>query len=394
MKPFANRVNKLSVSQTVAIDTKAKALLAAGKDIISLGAGEPSESTPDFICDAAYRATKEGKTKYAAAAGIPELKEEICKKFKKDNVLRYHLDNITISSGAKHCIFNSLLALINPGDEVIIPSPYWVTYPELVTFLGGVPIIIPGDVNTQFKISAKQLASVITPRTKLFILNSPCNPTGTVYSHDELSELSDVIVKNDIYCLSDEIYEKILYDNHKHHCIASLNDDIKKRSIVVNGVSKSYAMTGWRIGYTACEISLAKVIGKIQSQSTLHPATPSQYAALAALKSGNDFIGTMTEGLKRNRQTVIQYLEEIPSISFTEPAGAFYFFIDVSKFLKANNTGISNSTDLCTYLLDDFLLATVPGSAFGHEGFIRISFTAPPAKLAEGLQRLKQALNP
>ena len=394
MKPPADRVSELAPSRTVDIDVKVKGLLALGKDVVNLGAGEPIEATPEFIRAAAVAAIDKGLTKYTSPTGIPELKKAICKKFKEQNQLVYEPEQIVISSGAKHCIFNALLALLDPGDEAIIPAPYWVTYPELVKLLNATPVIVHTDKASGFKLKPEDLAGAITPRTKLAILNSPCNPTGAVYTDKELKALAGVMVERDLYCLSDEIYEHILFDGAKHVSVASFNDEMYSRTIVINGISKTFAMTGWRIGYSACSESLAKTIGALQSQSTLHPANPSQYAAAAALNSDYRFVEKMVASLKDKRQTVKAALDKMESVQYVDPSGAFYFFLDISPFLsgRSKSRGIGTSEELCNYLLNEFFLATVPGTAFGLENYLRLSFTVPITTLAEGLHRLHQGL--
>jgi aspartate aminotransferase len=392
MKPFADRIRSLSPSKTVAIDSKAKQLIAAGQDVLNLSAGEPSEKTPDAICQAAAISFQKGLTKYTPPSGIPELRSAICSKFEKENRLSYKPEQIVVSSGAKHSIFNALMALVNPGDEVIIPAPYWVTYPELVKLMGGKPVIITADLDRGFKITPDSLLRAVTPKTKLVIINSPCNPTGVVYSAGELEALSQVIIENDLYCLSDEIYEHVLFDEASHTSPASLNESMYSRTVVVNGVSKTYAMTGWRIGYSACNPSLANTISDLQSQATLHPANPSQYAALAALTSDNSFIKGMLENLERKRQIVLQDLKNMQGVKYWKPQGAFYFFLDISSFLSSNSRQINTSEKLCSWLVDEHHVALVPGTAFGMEEYIRLSFTAPEEDLKRGMQRLSQAL--
>ncbi|MFC1585622.1 pyridoxal phosphate-dependent aminotransferase [Fibrobacterota bacterium] len=393
MKPPSARILSLSSSKTVAIDAKVKDLISQGQDVVNLGAGEPEESTPEFIREAAIASINKGLTKYTPASGIQELKEAICKKFSDHNKLSFTPDQIVVSSGAKHSIFHTLLALVNPGDEVIIPSPYWVTYPELVMLLGAVPVMVPTEFDDGFKLNPKILNRAITSRTKLIILNSPCNPTGAVYSTEEIKTLADIIVQRDLYCLSDEIYEHILYDGQRHVSIASVHEDMGSRTVVINGVSKTFAMTGWRIGYSAAPRVLAGIIGSIQGHGSLHPANPSQYAAIAALDSDYLFVRDMTVSLSKKRQMVISRLEEMGNVKFLVPSGAFYFFLDISPFLRGKKRPeITTSEDLCIFLLDKHLLAAVPGTAFGRENFIRISFTAPLERIALGMDRLGEGL--
>jgi aspartate aminotransferase len=376
------------------MNVKAGNLISMGKDIINLCVGEPEEPTPSFICAAAKASMDNGFTKYTHPTGIPELKQAVCRKLLQENRLDYEPGQIVVSSGAKHCVFNTLLALVNPGDEVVIPAPCWVTYPELVKMLGGVPVMVPTETVSGYKIKPADLSRAVNAKTKVVILNSPSNPTGAVYTEEELKPLADIMVANDLYCLSDEIYEHIIYDGIQHVSIASLSSEMYNRTIVVNGVSKSFAMTGWRIGYSACSTSLAKIIGTVQGQGTLHPANPSQYGAIAALDSGRAFTQKMVTGLLRKKQAVENRLSGMDGVRFIPPHGAFYFFLDLTEILSNpnNSAGIFTSEAFCNWLLEEHLLATVPGIAFGIEGHLRISFTSPLEVLEQGLLRLKKGL--
>jgi aspartate aminotransferase len=392
MKPLADRTRRISTSQTVAIDSKFKRLKAEGKDVLSLGAGEPDLDTPEHAKIAAIESIRAGKTKYSMVTGLPELKDAVSRKFARDNGLNYAASDIIISSGAKHAVFNALLALVEEGDEVLIPTPCWVTYPELVRFLGGTPVLIPTDMAAGFKATAAQLEKAVTPATKLLILNSPGNPTGAVYSEPELRALAEVVVKHDLYCLSDEIYEYIVYDGAKHVSIAALGQGIFDRTITINGMSKAYAMTGWRIGYTGAPARLAAAIGAIQSHGTHHPANASQYAATAALAKDGGFPDHMRAHLSECRALALRRLKAIPGLKVYEPQGAFYAFFNLEAYLGKSFGGkkLSSSLDICDYLLDSQLLATVPGSAFGLEGFMRISFANSVDQLDAALDRLEK----
>lgn len=394
MKPLAGRASRIAPSQTVAIDAKFKRLKAEGKDVLSLGAGEPDLDTPEAAKRAAIESIRQGKTKYSLVTGLPELKEAVAAKFSKENGLVYRAPDIVISSGAKHAVFNALLALVEEGDEVIIPSPCWVTYPELVRFLGGKPVLIPTGLATGFRASAAQIEAAVTPRTKLLILNSPGNPTGAVYPESELRALAEAVVRHDLYCLSDEIYEHIVYGGARHVSIASLGPEIFSRTLTVNGMSKAYAMTGWRIGFTGAPPALAAAIGAIQSHGTHHPANASQYAATAALREDSGFPGLLRAHLDECRSLALRRLARIPGLKVFPPEGAFYVFFDVSAYLGKTHAGkpVSTSLELCEYLLDTRLLATVPGSAFGLEGFIRISFACDLTLLGQALDRLEAGL--
>lgn len=392
MKPLASRNRRISTSQTVAIDAKYKRLKAEGKDMLSLGAGEPDLDTPDHAKEAAILSIRQGLTKYSMVTGLPALKEAISAKFARDNGLAYPPSDIVVSSGAKHCVFNSLLALVEEGDEVLIPTPCWTTYPELVRFLGGTPILLPTNLATGFKLTGEQLAAAITPRSKLLILNSPGNPTGAVYSERELRALAKVVVDNDIYCLSDEIYEYICYGTAKHVSIAALGPEIFARTITINGMSKAFAMTGWRIGYVGAPPALGAAIAAIQSHGTHHPANASQYAAIACLQSDQGFVKRMRDHLTECRALAILRLAGIPGLKVLEPEGAFYVFFSVEAYLGKSFGGkkLATSMQICEYLLDEQLLATVPGSAFGLEGFMRISFANSITDLSAALDRLEK----
>jgi aspartate aminotransferase len=394
MKPLASRMGLISPSMTVAIDSKAKELKAAGKDVVGLGAGEPDFDTPEHIKAAAIKSIQDGMTKYTPPAGMLPMKEAICRKFKRENNLDYKNDNIVVSSGAKHSITNVLLALIEEGDEVIIPTPYWVTYPELVKFVGGKPVFVEAGVENEFRITPEQLEAAITPKTKMVIINSPSNPTGSLYTEDTLRQFAEIIVRHDLYCMSDEIYEHLLYDEEKHASIASFGPEIFERTIVVNGVSKAFAMTGWRIGYIGASAKIAKAMSTVQSQATHHPANASQYASIAALDGGLESVKTMGVEFVKRRDFVVSELRSIEGVQIPTPKGAFYAFPDVSTYLgkSVNGRKIEGSIDLCAFLLEDQLLAVVPGAAFGADGCIRLSYATGMATLEEALKRLKAGL--
>ncbi len=379
---------------TVAIDTKAKEMIAQGIDVVALGAGEPDFDTPEIIKLAGIAAIQQNKTRYTAPDGILPLKEAVCRKFSRENGLEYQPSQIVISSGAKHCVFNALLALVNPGDEVIIPAPYWVTYPELVRFLGGIPVILEAGIEQGFRITPEQLNAAITPRTKLLILNSPNNPSGAVYSEDHLRTFAQIIVQNDIYCLSDEIYEHMVYTG-KHVSIASFGPEIQSRSIIINGISKSYAMTGWRIGYLGASLPIARAIAKIQGQATHHPANISQWASIEALDHGESFYCGMRESFRKRREFVFNELSQIPHLKVPSPEGAFYAFPQTKHYhglKRPDGKPIAGSLDLCTWLLESQRLAIIPGAAFGMDDYVRLSYAASEDILHQALSRLKAGL--
>jgi aspartate aminotransferase len=375
---------------------KAKALKAEGKDVIDLGAGEPDFDTPENVKQAAYAAIKSGKTKYTAIDGIPELKKSIVNKFQKENKLNYSTDQITVGCGAKHVIYNIIVATINPDDEVIIPSPYWVSYPDMVLINGGKPVIAKTSRSENFKLTPEILRKNITNRTKLLILNSPSNPTGACYSENELKALGDVLNNYpNIYIISDDIYEHIRYQNYQYINIANISDALKNRTFVVNGVSKAYSMTGWRIGYAAGDKDLIKAVAKIQSQSTSNPCSISQYASVEALSENSyEFIEKSKLIFKERRDLVIEKLNKISGIQTDVPDGAFYFFPSCEELIGRKTPSgmqIKNCTDFAQYLLEEVLVAVVPGIAFGTENFFRISYATSDQNLLEACERIKKA---
>ncbi len=390
---ISKRASQAEDSITMAITAMAQKLRKEGQDVLGFSAGEPDFPTPKHVRDAAYAAIEGGKTLYTPASGIPELKAAICARFLSDNGLSYANENIVVSSGAKHSIFNALMATIDPGDEVIVPVPYWVSYPDQVSLVGGVSVYINTTEETEFKVTPEQLKSVLTPKSKLLILNSPSNPTGSVYSKSELEALAAVILEHpNLLVLSDEIYEKLIYDDAIGHVsIASLSDEIKSRSIVVNGVSKAYAMTGWRIGYAAAPKEIASVMGKMQSHTTSNPTTPSQWAALAALTGPDTDIDVMREAFNARRLYMVETLNAIPGIRCLAPKGAFYAFPNISSFFgkKSKSGVITDSASFCKLLLSDALVACVPGSGFGADEFVRLSYATSMENIEKGLKRIQ-----
>ncbi|MFP4133474.1 MAG: pyridoxal phosphate-dependent aminotransferase [Halothece sp.] len=381
--PLANRVGEVSPSLTLEISAKAKAMKADGFDICSFSAGEPDFNTPPHVVEAAKRALDEGKTRYGAAAGEAELRSAIAQKLHLENNLPYSSENVIVTNGGKYSLFNLMQTLINPNDEVIIPSPYWLSYPEMVKLAGGVPVMVPTTAVQQYKITASQLQASITPKTKLLILNSPTNPTGTVYSRQELEALADVIVKNDLLVVSDEIYEKILYDDAEHTSIGSLNPEIFARTLVSSGFAKTYAMTGWRVGYLAGSEKIIKAMTSIQSHSTSNVCTFAQYGAIAALKNplSENAISEMLTAFTERRKVMLDVLSTVPQLSFPTPYGAFYLFLDISQTGKT-------SLEFANELLEEKQVATVPGIAFGNDACIRLSYATDMNTIKNGLERL------
>ncbi len=393
---ISKRLRSINHSLTLAVTAKAKALKAEGKDVICLSAGEPDFDTPDNIKQAAYDAIKTGKTKYTPVDGIHLLKEAIANKFKRENNLSYNIDQITVGCGAKHVIYNILAATINTNDEVIIPSPYWVSYPDIVLINGGKPVIVSSSQQNNFKLTPEILRNNITDKTKLLIINSPNNPTGSYYSKDELIKLAKVLHDYpNIYIISDDIYEHIRYQKNQFFNLANINNAIKKRTIIVNGVSKAYAMTGWRIGYAAGDKDLIQAATKIQSQSTSNPCSISQYAAVEALnKNSYEFIKKNKLIFKERCDLVLDKLSLINGIKAYIPDGAFYIFPSCEEVIGTKTTNgkiIKNSNDFAKYLLDEVLVAVVPGIAFGAENFFRISYATSNEHLIEACSRIKLA---
>ncbi len=393
MSKLSNRIDALSESQTIKMAAKSRELTAQGLDIINLSLGEPNFNTPDHIKDAAKKALDDGFTFYTPISGFLELRKAISDKFKRENNLDYAPDQIVVSTGAKQSIANAVLSLVNPGDEVIIPAPYWATYEEISKLAGGIPVFIQATVDHDFKITAAQLKAAITPKTKLMIFSTPCNPTGTVYTTEELKALANVIAeKEDMYVLSDEIYEHINFID-KHHSMAEI-DFIKDRVIVVNGMSKGYAMTGWRIGYMAAPKWIAQACDKLQAQFTSATSSISQRAAIVALNSDHSFTIEMCKAFRRRRDLVLDLMKDIPGLKANKPNGAFYIFPDISYYFGKKHEGqtIRSATDLCMYLLTEAHVALVTGEAFGDPNCIRFSYSAADEKLVEAIHRIKTAL--
>jgi len=393
MSIISDSLKRIKPSPTIAVTQKAKELKAAGKDVIVLGAGEPDFDTPDNIKKAAIDAIQNGDTKYTAVDGTKALKEAIVKKFKRENNLNYTSDQITVGAGGKHVIYNLMMATLNKGDEVIIPAPYWVSYPDIVLLAGANPIIIECSEEQGFKLSAKDLEAKITNNTKWLILNSPSNPTGACYTELEIKNLSQVLKRNPhVNILSDDIYEHVTYDNFKFFTIAQI-PEIKNKVVTMNGVSKSYAMTGWRIGYAAGDKEIIKAIAKIQSQSTTNPSSISQAAAVEALNGKQDFIPIRAKAFQERRDFVVNSLNAIDGISCLKPDGAFYVFPNCKKLIgKKDKEGkkIQNDTDFVQSLLENFGIAVVQGSAFGLEGFFRISYATSMENLEKAMNKIKE----
>ncbi len=394
MSKLSQRVSTIAPSMTLAMSAKAAELKAAGENVISFGVGEPDFNTPAHIIQAAKDALDKGYTKYVAAAGLPALKKAVCKKFKEDNGLDYEPSQIIISNGAKHSIFNAVFATIDPGDEVIIPAPYWLTYPEVVKCCGGVPVYVTTTRGSGFKMTAEQLEAAVTPKTKMLIFNTPCNPTGAVYSEEEIRAIAAVCEKHDILVLADEIYEKLIYGGQKHFSIATVSPKMKELTITVNGVSKSYAMTGWRLGYLAAAPEIAKAISSFQSHATSNVNTMTQYATLAALEGPTEPMQEMVKAFGERRDKMMEILDGLKplGLDYVKPEGAFYVMLLCDKFYGKSYGGrvIKGSMDMTEMLLEHAKVALTPGICFGDDDCIRLSYALSMEEMVEGLARIEK----
>ena len=389
---LSRKYKSISPSSTLMIDSKYKAMKALGEDVVGFGAGEPDFDTPDHIKEAAIKAIKDGVTKYTPASGTLELKKAICNKFKEENGLDYEVSNIVVSNGAKHSLLNAIGALVNPGDEVIFSAPYWVSYKEMVLIQDGVPVIIQTTEENGFKFTAKELEEAITDKTKAIILNTPSNPTGMVYSEKELREIAEVVKKHDLYVISDEIYEKLVYDFETPISIAAIDEDMKNRTIIVNGVSKTFAMTGWRIGYTAANAEITKIMANVQSHYTSNPNSIAQAATVAALNGPMDSVEEMKKAFKERRNHMVERMNKIEGVSALMPEGAFYVMMNISKIKgkSIDGTVIKTSDDFANLFLEKKLVAVVPCSGFGNDDYVRWSYATSMENIDKGLDRLAE----
>lgn len=385
---LANRVSALTPSTTLAITAKAKAMKAEGIDVIGLGAGEPDFNTPQHIIDAAIASMNNGFTKYTATGGLPELKHAIIKKFKHDQQIEYKPSEIIVTNGAKHALYTLFQVILNAGDEVIIPIPYWVSYPEQVKLAGGQPIYVEGQEKNNFKITPDQLKASITKKTKAVIINSPSNPTGMLYTKDELTRLGEICLEHNILIISDEIYEKLIYDHHIHVSIAEISSELKDQTIIINGVSKSHSMTGWRIGYAAGNINIIKAMTDLASHSTSNPTTLSQYGAIAAYEGTQEPVESMRVAFENRLNVIYDKLIQIPGVTCLKPQGAFYLFPNVKE--AANKIGFQSVDELATALLEEAKVAVIPGSGFGAPDYIRLSYATSLDLLEEAVNRIDQ----
>lgn len=391
---LSKKAQAVKPSSTLAITAKAKELKAQGIDVVGFGAGEPDFNTPENVCDVAIDAIKDGFTKYTPASGTNELKEAVCKKFKEFNGLDYKPNQIVISNGGKHSLSNVFDAILNPGDEVIIPAPYWLSYPEMVKLSDGVPVVITGTKENGYKVTAKQVEDAITDKTKALVLNTPSNPTGMIYTEEELRAIADVVVKKDIYVVADEMYEYLIYGDEKHVSIASFNEEIYKRTITCSGLSKSYAMTGWRIGYTGSSPEIAKLMSSIQSHATSNPNSIAQAAAVEALNGPQEMVESMKEEFDKRRQYMYKRVCEMPHVSTLEPKGAFYVFIDTEVALGKEYKGekIGTTAKMAEILLEDYAVAVIPCADFGFPNYIRLSYAISMEQIEKGLDRIENFL--
>ena len=392
---LSRKAENISASITLAITAKAKEMKMNGIDVIGFGAGEPDFNTPENIQKAAIDAMAKGFTKYTPASGMDELKEAIVEKFKVDNSLVYNKSQIIISTGAKQCLANLFLAILNPGDEVLVPTPYWVSYPELIKLADGIPVFVEGDKENSYKYTIANLNKVISSKTKAIIINSPNNPTGSIYSKEELAELANFSKEHDLIIISDEIYEKLIYGSEKHISIASLNKDSFGRTVVINGMSKSYAMTGWRIGYAAGSDKIIKLMSNIQSHMTSNPNTIAQIASIEALKGDQGPLLSMIDEFEKRRDYMVERIGKIKELSLISPMGAFYVFVDISKLLgtKIEDYKIEGSLDFCDKLLNIGKVAAIPGIAFGLDNYIRLSYATSMENIINGLNRIEEFIN-
>ncbi|WP_328588769.1 pyridoxal phosphate-dependent aminotransferase [Siminovitchia acidinfaciens] len=386
MIELSNRVSKVTPSSTLAITAKAKELKASGLDVIGLGAGEPDFNTPENIIQAAYRSMEEGQTKYTPAGGLPELKQAIIGKFKRDQELDYAASEIIVTNGAKHALYTLFQVILNDGDEVIIPTPFWVSYPEQVKLAGGEPVYIDGKEANHFKITGKQLEDAITSKTKAVIINSPSNPTGMIYSKEELAEIGEICKLHNVLIISDEIYEKLLYAGNKHVSIAQLSPELKDLTIIINGVSKSHSMTGWRIGYAAGNEKIIKAMTDVASHSTSNPTTTSQFGAIEAYNGSQEPVENMRQAFEERMNIIHEKLTNIPGVKCLKPQGAFYLYPNVKE--AAEISGFSDVDSFVAALLEEALVAVVPGSSFGSPENIRLSYATSLELLEEAIRRI------
>lgn len=394
MKPLSHIAQAVQASTTLAIDAMFKQMKADGVDVIGFGAGEPDFPTPDHIKEAGIAAIRDNFTKYTPTPGIPELRRAVCTRLKADYGVEYALANIVVASGAKHALYAALHALLDPGDEVIVPAPYWVTYCEMVRMIGGVPVVVEAGEDEDFKLTPDRLAAAVTEKTKAVLLNNPSNPTGMVYSREELRALAQVCIDRDLYIVADEIYYRLVYDGRSFTSVAALGEDVRERTIVVNGVSKSYAMTGWRIGYAAAPEHIAVLMSNYLGHSTAAPCSVAQKAAVEALAGPQELVETMRQAFEERRNYLVERMNAIPGVSCLKPQGAFYVMMNLEQLLGKTLHGVTirNADDFSAAFLKEGLVATVPGTGFGAPTFVRWSYATSMENIKEGLDRLERFL--
>ena len=392
---LSERSQKVNASMTLALSAKAGQMKAEGHDVVSFGAGEPDFNTPEHIAEAGKEAIDKGYTNYTPAAGTKDLKKAVQKKFKEDNNLDYDLDQIIVSNGAKHSLFNTFQTILNPGDEVIIAQPYWVSYPETVKLGGGVPVYVEAEEKNDFKMKLSDIKDAVTEKTKAIIINSPNNPTGCVYNRDELQAIADLAVEEDFFVVSDEIYEELIYGDAEHISIASLGEEIKERTIVINGMSKAYAMTGWRIGFAAGPKKLVEIMSNIQSHATSNPNSIAQYASKVGLNGSKEVTKKMLKAFKERRNYMVEKINEISDLSCKKPEGAFYVMMNIEKLIGKKYEGkeIEGSMSFADILLAESKVAVIPGKAFGNDKFVRLSYATSLDDIKRGLKRIKDFVN-
>ncbi len=394
MKPLSTLASAVNPSSTMAIDALYKSMKAQGIDVVGFGAGEPDFPTPDNIKEACIQALKENKTRYTAASGIMELKQAVCYRMKEDCGLDYSPENVMIASGAKHNVYLAVRALVNPGDEVVIPAPYWVSYSEIVSMCGGIPVVAQTRESDEFKLTPEELDAVITDRTKCVMFNSPSNPTGMMYTREDLTELADVFIRRDVYIIADEIYYKLVYDGREFVSIGALGEDVRERTVIINGVSKSYAMTGWRVGYSLAPAHITKIMANYVSHSTAAPSTLSQWAAVEALTGPQDTVEEMRQAFESRRNYMVARVNTIPGVSCLMPEGAFYIMMNISRLIGRSVDGkvITDSDSFAELLLEKGLVAVVPGSGFDAPDYVRWSYATSMENIREGMDRLERFL--
>ena len=396
IRPLSRKLDRIAPSATTVLNERAIAMKREGVEVFNFAVGEPDFPTPDHIKEAGMAAIRDNITRYTPATGILDLKEAICRKLARDNGLEYAPNQIATTSGGKHALYNLLYVICDEGDEVLVPAPYWVSYPEMVKLAGAVPVVLNTGPDASFKVTAGQVRSAITPKTKALLLNSPSNPTGMVYARDELAAIAEVVMDAGIYVITDELYEKILYDGHRHTSIAALHPQMKEQALVVNGLSKAYAMTGWRLGYAAGPAEVIDLVSKFQGQTVLHPSAITQHAAIAALTGPEDFLPPMIKAFDRRRNYIMGRLQSMEGVACARPGGAFYVFPDLSAYSgrrRPDGSPIEGSLDLAMYLLEAYQVISAPGAAFGSEGCLRFSYATTLDVIERGMDRVEEGLS-